>query len=321
MARYLLRRALQAIPLLLIITFLLFLLMQEMGDPLSFYAGRGRIRPEDRVRLTQQLGLDRPAAVRYLVWLKNMATGNWGYSLATRQPVAQMIAERLPNTLLLMLTAEVVIITLSLLLGVYSALRQYSFFDNALTTLSLVGYSMPVFWVALVLIYIFGVYFKRWGLPYLPTGGVYDLAVGRTPAQVAWHLILPVATLSVISISGYTRYIRASMLEVINEDYVRTARAKGLRERVIVFRHALKNAAIPFITLLGLDLPFLLGGAIVTESIFAWPGMGRLFWEHAGKADYPVLMAILVLISVAVVAFQLLADLCYTWLDPRIRYR
>ncbi len=320
MTQYIARRLLQSVPLLLIITFLLFALMQEMGDPLSFYAGRGRIRPEDRVRLTRQLGLDRPLAVRYLIWLKNMAIGNWGNSLATRQPVAQMIAERLPNTLLLMLSAEVVIVIFSLLLGTYSALRQYSLLDHVLTTLSLIGYSMPVFWVALTLIYIFGVHFKRWGLPYLPTGGVYDLAVGKTVPQVLWHLILPVATLSIISISGYTRYIRASLLEVVHEDYIRTARAKGLRERAILFRHALKNAAIPFVTLLGLDLPFLLGGAIVTESIFAWPGMGRLFWEHAGKADYPVLMAILLLISVAVVAFQLLADICYTWLDPRIRY-
>jgi len=266
------------------------------------------------------LGLDKPVAVRYLVWLKNMAIGNWGNSLATRQPVAEMIAERLPNTLLLMLTAEVMIVILSLILGIYSALRQYSLFDHLLSTFSLAGYSMPVFWVALTLIYIFGVHFKRWGLPYLPTGGVYDLTVGKTLPQVLWHLVLPVTTLSVISISGYTRYIRASMLEVVNADYIRTARAKGLREGVILFRHALKNAAIPFITLLGLDLPFLLGGAIVTESIFAWPGMGRLFWEHAGKADYPVLMAILLLISVAVVVFQLLADICYTWLDPRIRY-
>jgi peptide/nickel transport system permease protein len=320
MAQYIARRIFQSIPLLLIITFLLFVLMQEMGDPLLFYAGRGRIRPEDRVRLTRQLGLDQPLAIRYLVWLKNMATGNWGNSLATRQPVAQMIAERLPNTLLLMLSAEVVIVICSLLLGTYSALRQHSLFDHILTTLSLIGYSMPVFWVALTLIYVFGVYFKRWGLPYLPTGGVYDLTVGRTVSQVLWHLILPVSTLSIISISGYTRYIRASLLEVVHEDYIRTARAKGLRERAILFRHALKNAAIPFVTLLGLDLPFLLGGAIVTESIFAWPGMGRLFWEHASKADYPVLMAILLLISVAVVAFQLLADICYTWLDPRIRY-
>jgi peptide/nickel transport system permease protein len=320
MARYVVRRLLQAIPLLIIITFVLFALMQEMGDPLSFYAGRGRMRPEDRARLTQQLGLDQPMAVRYLIWLKNMATGNWGISLATRQPVTQMIADRLPNTLILMVTAEVVIIILSLALGIYSALRQYSAFDNALTTFSLIGYSMPVFWLALVMIYVFGVYFKRWGLPYLPTGGVYDLSAGKTVAQVAWHLVLPVTTLSVISISGYTRYIRASMLEVINTDYIRTARAKGLRERVVISRHALKNAAIPFITLLGMDLPFLLGGAIVTESIFAWPGMGRLFWEHASKADYPVLMAILFLISASVVVFQILADVCYTWLDPRIRY-
>jgi peptide/nickel transport system permease protein len=320
MGQYIARRLLQAIPLLLIITFVLFGLIQEMGDPLSFYAGRGRIRPEDRARLMKQLGLDKPMAVRYLLWLRNMAIGNWGNSLSTRQPVISMIAQRLPNTLLLMIVAEIVTAVLSLFLGIYSALRQYSLFDNILTSLSLVGYSMPVFWLALVLIYVFGVYFKRWGLPYLPTGGVYDLSTGKTAGQVAWHMVLPVLTLSVPYLAGYTRYIRASMLEVIGQDYVRTARAKGLYEHTILYRHALKNAAIPFVTVMGLDLPFLLGGAIVTESIFAWPGMGRLFWEHAGKSDYPVLMAILLLISVSVVVFQIATDMCYSWLDPRIRY-
>ena len=320
MARYIVRRLLQAIPLLLIITFVLFALIQEMGDPLSFYAGRGRIRPEDRARLTEQLGLNRPMAVRYLIWLKNMTLGNWGNSLATRQPVVEMIAERLPNTLILMSASEAIVIVLSLVLGVYSAIRQYSLFDHTLTTLCLIGYSMPIFLIALVAIYVFAVYFKRWGLPYFPTGGVYELQAGKTFKQVLWHMVLPVGAMSVVSISGYTRYIRASMLEVINQDYIRTARSKGLRERTVLFRHAFRNAAIPFITLLGMDLPFLLGGAIVTESVFAWPGMGRLFWEHAGKMDYPVMMAIMFLISLSVVLFQLLADIAYTYFDPRIRY-
>ncbi|HIQ05566.1 MAG TPA: ABC transporter permease, partial [Anaerolineae bacterium] len=161
---------------------------------------------------------------------------------------------------------------------------------------------------------------KDMGLPYFPTGGVYDLRAGKTVPQVLWHMVLPVATLSIISVAGYTRYVRASMLEVVNQDYIRTARSKGLPERAILIRHALKNASLPLVTLVGLDLPFLLGGAIVTESIFAWPGMGRLFWEHAVKADYPVVMGVLLIISTAVVIFQIVTDVSYTFLDPRIRY-
>jgi peptide/nickel transport system permease protein len=186
--------------------------------------------------------------------------------------------------------------------------------------LAFIGFSMPIPLLALGLIYIFAVNFKKWGLPYLPTGGMFDPQVGRTPEQLILHMVLPVVALSLITIAGYSRYIRANMLEVISQDYIRTARAKGMRERSILFRHALKNAAMPLVTLIGLDLPFLLAGAVVTESIFAWPGMGRLFYDHTTRSDFPVLMGILMMISVAVVFFQLLTDVVYTFLDPRIRY-
>ncbi len=342
MTRYIVRRLLQAIPLLLIISLILFVLMEEMGDPLATFGGRRVLRSEDRIRLTRQLGLDKPLWVQYIVWLagndwmkvdldgdglpesygtrKGVLRGDFGTSFVTRRPVIDMIAERLPNTLLLMLTAEVVILVFSLLIGVTSALKQYSIYDHTVTAFSFIGYSMPIPLLAIGLMYLFAVNFKRWGLPYFPTVGIFDPAVGRTVPQVIWHMVLPVAALSTISIAAYGRYIRASMLEVISQDYIRTARAKGLRERAILYRHALKNAALPLVTLVGLDLPMLLGGAIVTEGIFAWPGMGRLFIDHTVRSDFPVLMGILMMISVAVVIFQIITDIAYTWLDPRIRY-
>jgi peptide/nickel transport system permease protein len=341
MTTYIIRRLLQAIPLLLIITFVLFILTSNMGDPLATLGGRQRIRAADRERLMRQFGLDQPVAVQYVYWLigndwtqvdkdgdgvgdepgkrKGVLRGDFGPSLVTRRPALDIILERLPNTLLLMLPAEFLIIIFSLVVGVYSALRQYSFIDNLLTSFSFIGYSMPVFWLALMLMYIFAVNFKAWGLPYLPTVGMFEPEVGKTVQQVLWHMVLPLATLTIISVAGYSRYVRASMLEVINQDYIRTARAKGLPRRMVIYGHALKNASLPLVTIVGLDLPLLLAGAIVTESIFAWPGMGRLFIDHTERADIAVIMGIMVMISVAVVFFQIVTDLVYAYLDPRIR--
>jgi peptide/nickel transport system permease protein len=227
----------------------------------------------------------------------------------------EVIIDRLPNTLILTVTAEIVIIGFALVIGVYSAIKQYSRLDHLITGLSFIFYSMPIFWIALMLMYIFAVH-----LDLFPTVGMYEPEAGRTFAQVAWHLVLPVTSLALISIAGYSRFIRSTMLEVINSDYIRTARAKGLGERSILFLHAFKNAALPLVTLIGLDLPALLAGAVVTERIFAWPGMGRLFIDHLSRSDFPVLMGLLMMISVAVVVFQLLTDIVYTWLDPRIHY-
>lgn len=343
MTQYVIRRLLQAIPLLFIISLILFVLMRNTGDPLATMGGRRLIRPEDRARLTRQLGLDKPLYVQYLYWLigndwtkvdldgdgipetpgnrKGVLRGEFGNSLVTRgKPVLDIIWERLPNTLLLMVVAEVVIILFSLAIGVFSALRQYSLADHLITAVSFIGYSMPIFFIALVSMYIFAVNFKRWVLPYLPTVGMFDPQVGKTPSQVVLHMVLPVFSMALVSIAGYSRFVRATMLEVINEDYIRTARAKGLHNRVVIFVHALKNASLPLVTIIGLDIPLLLGGAIVTERIFAWPGMGRLFLDHVSRADTPVVMGILMLISVAVVFSQIVTDIFYAWLDPRIRY-
>jgi peptide/nickel transport system permease protein len=342
MTRYIIRRILQAIPLLFIISVIIFFLANAMGDPLASFGGRQRIRSSDRERLTRQLGLDKPLAVQYLVWLigndwmdidldgdgvpdtkgtrRGILRGDWGRSFMEKRPVTEIIADRLANTLLLMLVAEIVIVVFSLSIGIFSALKRYTIPDHIITGLSFIGYSMPIFWIALLLMYIFAVKFKAWGLPYFPTVGKYDLTVGPTIGQIAWHLVLPVLSISIISIAGYTRYIRSCMIDVVNEDYIRTARAKGLKERAILFGHAFKNASLPLVTLLGLDLAFLLGGAVVTESIFAWPGMGRLYWDAAKDTDIPVLMGVLMLIAFSVVVFQIITDITYTFLDPRIRY-
>ena len=282
MTRYILRRVLQAIPLLFIISIVLFFLMRNMGDPIATMAGRQITRPADRERLTRQLGLDKPIYLQYIYWLvgndwaktdmdgdgvaetpgtrTGILRGDFGTSIVNRgKPVLQVIGERLPNTLILMLASEVLIILGSLIIGVYSAIRQYSAMDNLMTGLSFIGYSMPIFFIALISMYIFGVLFKRWGLPYLPTVGMFDPKVGKTVGQVALHMVLPVLSMSIISFAAYSRYIRSTMLEVMNQDYIRTAKSKGLPRREIIFIHALKNASLPIVTVVGLDLPVTAG--------------------------------------------------------------
>jgi peptide/nickel transport system permease protein len=342
MSQYILRRLLQAIPLFVVVSLVIFVLLNSAGDPLATMGGRVPPRSEDKARLRRQLGLDQPVLVQYLYWLigndwmkidrdgdgvaetwgtrYGVLRGDFGDSIVTKQPALKIILDRIPNTLILMVSSEILVISLALLVGIISAIRQYSLLDNLLTGLSFVTFSIPIFLVGIGLMYIFAVKFREWGLPYFPTTGMFDPDVGRTIGQVAWHLVLPVVTVSIISVAAYSRFIRSNMLEVINSDYIRTARAKGISERGILYRHAFKNAALPLATLIGLDLPFLLGGAVVTETIFAWPGMGRLFVDHLNRLDYSVLMGLLMMITIAVVVFQLLTDIVYTWLDPRIRF-
>ena len=342
MTRYIIKRLMQGIPLLIVISVVLFALMMSMGDPVATMGGRRVTRAADYERLKRQLGLDKPIYTQYLYWLVGnswtridldkdgvaetpgtrlgILRGDFGTSLVNRKPVMQVIGERIPNTLILMLTGELIVILGALLVGVYSALRQYSLLDHVVTALSFIGYSMPIFFIALLLMTVFAVLFKRWGLPYLPTVGMFDPQVGKTFGQVVYHMVLPVISMSVVSLASYSRYIRSTMLDVLNQDYIRTARSKGLPRRSVIFVHALKNASLPIATIVGLDLPFLLGGAVVTERIFAWPGMGRLFLDHVSRADTPVVMGILMLVAVAVIVFQIITDVVYAWLDPRIRY-
>ncbi|HLB48519.1 MAG TPA: ABC transporter permease [Anaerolineales bacterium] len=316
MTTYIIRRLIQGIFILMIITTVSFGLTRLSSDPMAQYT-LGRVSAADRERIRKNLGLDQPLPVQYFRWLSLAVRGDFGYSITNRLPVSELIMQRIPQTLVLMVTAEVVIIVLSALLGIYSAVKQYSLFDNVLTGLSFIGFSLPIFFIALTLMFIFAVQFKVWGLPYLPTGAdVWDF---KDPYELVIHLILPVASLAIIQVAGYTRYLRSSMLEVLSQDYIRTARAKGLVERAVVVRHALRNAALPLVTLIGLDAPALLAGAIVTETVYSWPGMGRLFWQQAGRGDYPTVMAILLIVSTAVVFFQIVTDVAYTMIDPRIR--
>jgi peptide/nickel transport system permease protein len=342
MGRYILKRILQGIPLLFIISIILFVLMMNMGDPVATMGGRRVTRSSDYERLRRQLGLDKPIYTQYIYWLvgndwarvdmdgdgiaespgtrQGVLRGDFGTSLVNRKPVIQVIGERIPNTLILMIASEIIIIIGALLVGVYSALRQYSLMDNLITASLFVGYSMPIFFIALISMYIFAYLFKIWGLPYLPAVGMFDPQVGKTAGQVLLHMILPTVSMALISFAAYSRYIRSTMLEVMGQDYIRTAKAKGLINRDVIFIHALKNASLPIVTVVGLDLPLLLGGAVVTERIFAWPGMGRLFLDHVDRVDLPVVMGILMMVAFAVVIFQILTDITYAWLDPRIRY-
>jgi peptide/nickel transport system permease protein len=342
MGRYVARRLLQAIPLLLFISIILFLLVQNIGDPVAMMGGRNPTRSSDRERLRRILGLDQPIYVQYLYWLvgndwtkvdldgdgvpetqgerKGVVRGDFGTSIVKRgTPVLELVWDRIPNTLILMIPAEIIILIFGISIGVLAALRQYSVLDVVVTAFSFVGLSMPIFFIALASIYVFAVLLQQWGLPHLPANGMFDPQVGKTVPQVILHLILPAGSIAFLSIATYNRYTRSSMLEVINQDYMRTAKAKGLKGRYVLVTHAFKNAALPIVTLLGIDLPFLLAGAVVTERIFAWPGMGRLFLDHLQRADGPVVMGIVVIVAVAVIIFQILADLAYAALDPRIR--
>jgi peptide/nickel transport system permease protein len=307
----------QALVTLLMITVLCFILTRASADPLAQYATNPNMSSADKAALRERLGLNDPMPVQYFKWLGLVAQGNLGISFFSKQPVSEMIGTRLPNTLILMLTSEVITIALALLLGIISAIKQYTVIDNVITTFSFIGFSMPIFFIALGFMLIFAVQFKAWGLPYLPTGA--DIWDQKDIKALALHLVLPVSCLVVIQTAGYARFVRASVLEVLGLDYIRTARAKGLTSRVVLMKHALRNAALPLVTIVGLDIPFLMGGALVTESVYAWPGMGRLFWEYAQRGDFPVVLGVLLIISTAVVVFTIITDVIYTFVDPRIR--
>lgn len=315
MAWFIARRFAQAVPVMFGITVIAFLIVNSVpGGPLSVYENSPNISPEDIHRLEHSLGLDQPLYIRYLTWFAHFATGEWGYSYATHRPVLEMIGERLPNTLYLMITVYVFTLALAIPVGLLTSVRQYSKFDHIVTGITFTGLSMPTFWLGLLLIIVFGLY-----LGIFPLGGMANPDIDFDPLDRLWHLVLPVITLSFVGIAHYTRYLRASMLETLGQEYVRTARAKGLRERLVVTRHALRNAAIPLVTVAALDLPELFVGALVTETIFGWPGMGRLFWDAATRSDYPVLMAILTVSAGMVIGANFIADLLYGYLDPRIR--
>ena len=313
---FILRRLLAAVPVFLIITFATFFLMQLLpGGPLAAYENNPEISQKDIERLRHEMGLDRPIPLQYWAWLKNFVQGDWGYSFTTKRPVLTEIWDRLPNTLYLTGISLIVALIIAIPAGIISATRQYSVFDHITTTLAYIGRSMPVFYSGLLLIIIFSIWL-RW----LPSGGMQTLGTRFSLVDSLRHLFLPVLSLSTLIAAKYVRFLRTSMLEVIHLDYIRTAAAKGLSERVIIFKHAFRNAAIPLVTVVAIDLPVLFAGALFTETIYSWPGMGRLFVDAATRFDYSVVMGIVAAIAFLVVMSNLLADVVYAILDPRITY-
>jgi peptide/nickel transport system permease protein len=318
--QYVLRRLLQAIPLLFLISLMSFMLIRMSGDPMSMYAQTSSLTQQDRERIIKEHGWDQPKIVQYLYWLRDIVRGDLGSSLYTYQPVTRMIWEKLPNTMILMGTVFIVTIAVSIPLAIISALRQYSALDYLVTGASFLAFALPTFWLGLVCIMIFAVKFKEWGLPYMPAGGMYDLVEGPSLPGLLKHLVMPAFVLSIVSMAAYIRYLRASMIEVLHDDFIRTARAKGLPEGTVTWRHAFRNALIPLVTLITMNIPLIFSGALITEQVFAWPGMGRLFVDHANRGDYPVLMGLILTLSVLVIVFNLVADIAYAAIDPRIRY-
>jgi peptide/nickel transport system permease protein len=327
MRSYVLRRVLGAIPLVLgIATIVFFVLNLAPGDPVSIYAAPN-ISPEVLDQMRRNMGLDRPVHERYVRWMTAMLTGDFGMSFSRSQPVREVIFQILPNTLILSACAMTLAFLAGILIGVFQAIRQNSATDNILSVVALFFYSMPSFWLALMLILIFSLYARNvWGWPlWFPASGMTSVDYPfMTPLERlqdrAMHLALPSISLALVLAAGIARYMRGSMLEVVRQDYVRTARAKGLPERRVILKHALRNALIPVVTLFGLYLPFLFSGTVFIETVFAWPGMGKLVVEAIFQRDYPVVMAGAFIFALMVVIGNLVADLLYSVIDPRIRY-
>lgn len=324
MGRYVLKRLLLAIPLLLgIATITFFIAHLAPGDPMDMYLAKRadkQIDPEAIALIRQKYGLDQPIHVQYVKWLGNLATGDLGESFRYRRPVASLIWERAPYTLQLAGLALLFDALLGIALGIFSAVKQYSLVDKSVTIGALVIYSIPGFWLALMLVLVFSV-----NLGWFPTSQTrsldYELLSwsGKVLDRL-WHLVLPVFVLGVASAAGTARYMRSRLLEVLSEDYVLAARARGLKERTVILKHALRNAMIPILTIYGLALPFLLGGAVLIEKVFAWPGMGLLALEAVSGRDYPVILATGMTAAVLVILGNLLADVTYTLVDPRVSY-
>lgn len=315
MRAYIIKRLISSFPLLIGITIISYAVMAlAPGDPTSILMDP-KVKPEDMERIKHNLGLDKPWYVQYFFWFSRLCRGDFGNSFIDGRPVLIIVLERIPNTLLLMSSSFFLILILAIPIGIFQSIRQYSLLDYILTVISFIGISLPNFWLGLMLILLFAL-----KLGWLPSGGMYSLDFGFSLLDRIKHLILPAITLSVGGIASWSRYQRSSMLEVLRQDYIRTARAKGLKERVVIYKHALRNALIPIITLLGLSLPDLFGGAYITEIIFAWPGMGRLGVQAVFQRDYPVIMGTLLISSILIILGNLLADVIYAYVDPRIRY-
>lgn len=314
MTRYLLERLGQSLILLALVSVIGFAILHlAPGGPLSQFALSAQMSQEDLDRITRQLGLDRPLPVQYLDWLWRMLRGDWGASYRDGQPVFAVIGSHLRATVELMAASTLIAVLLGCWIGILGATRRYSAFDMLATIGAMVALSIPTFWFGLIAIYIFSV-----ELGWLPAGNRQTIGDGSLP-DLLHHLVAPVLVLALVETAVWARFMRSAMLEVTGQDYIRTARAKGLPEAKVLRLHALRNALLPLITLAGLQFPTLLGGALVTETVFTWPGMGRLFLDSIEYRDYPVVMGILMFSAVMVLLGSLLADILYAAADPRIR--
>ena len=318
------RRVLQNIPILILISVVLFTILEQApGGPLTPYLQNPHITAADIARLKHNLGLDQPAWKQYFHWLGRVLVGDFGWSTSNSEPVLQAILERFPATLELMGASFIVSLAIGVAFGILSAVKQYSWLDYLVTTFAFFGQSMPVFWFALILQLFFAVYGIPIGFGYeikLPSANIATYTDQFVFTDRLEHLILPTAVLSLAFIAQYSRFMRSSMLEVIRTDYMRTAAAKGVSRMGVIMKHGFRNALIPLVTVIALGLPSIVAGAVVTETIFAWPGMGRLFINALGQFDFALLMGYMMLVSFLVVFFNLLADVCYAWLDPRVQY-
>ncbi len=327
MTRYVLRRLVGSVPLVLgIVTIIFFVVHAAPGDPTTTMIRPG-LTPEAAAQLRANYGLDEPIPIRYVKWLGSMLTGDFGRSTTFGRPTLDVVMSALPNTLLLSGCALFIAFLFGIVLGAIQAVRQYSVLDSSLSVVLLFFYSMPSFWLALMLSLSLS-YFARnvWEWPlWFPASGMYGndyelLSFGAQVMDRLWHLVLPTVSLALALTAGLARFMRGSMLDVIRQDYVRTARAKVLPERSVIFKHALRNASIPIVTLLGLYLPMLFSGAVLIEVVFAWPGMGRIMVDAIDARDYPIVMACSFVFAILVVLGNLLADVLYAVVDPRIRH-
>ncbi|WP_127754448.1 ABC transporter permease [Devosia sp. 1566] len=312
---YIIRRILGAIPLLLGISVILFVIIQlAPGGPLDIYAENPSVSKEALAQIAARYGLDQPVPVQYFLWLKAILVGDWGYSIRTGRPVLDEIVLRLGPTLQLGGLAMLVSLLIAVPVGIISAARRGSKLDGTVTVLSFAGISTPVFWLALLLQLLFSVQ-----LGWLPSAGYQSIGDGSFIDRLR-HIIMPAAVLSLATVASWSRFIRSGMIDVLHQDYIRTAYAKGRGEKAVLFYHALRNAMIPAVTVIAVDFVTIISGAVITETVFAWPGIGRLFMESMDGRDYPMLMGLMMMGSLAIVVANIVADLCYAALDPRIRY-
>jgi peptide/nickel transport system permease protein len=321
LTRYLVRRLLAALPVIIGVTAVTFLLAHAAaGAIVPGLKYTPDLRPEDIERLRQNLGLDRPLPVQYLSWLLGVLHGDFGISMISGVPVISAIADRLPNTLLLTTTAFVIGAVLSIPLGIFSALRRASLADTTLTVISVIGFSIPQFWLGLVMILLFSIEFRAWGLPALPTGGVVNAVDGGGLLDRIAHLLMPALVLAFFYLCVWSRFMRSSMLEVLGQEFVLTARAKGMGQGRVILTHALRNAVIPLVTLLGAELTGLVSGGLIVEVVFSWPGIGYLAYQRALAFDYTMVLGTTTFAALLVIFGNLLADMLYGLIDPRIRY-